>query len=184
MDIQKDLSAENLSAMRWPSAGAAQVWLRRRNTSAEKLGMLIGMAPDTGVCLEPDPHADEPKAEAKPKAKPAAKTNGSKPAPKAKAVKAEAKPKAAPKAEAKMKPAKADPAPRGDREPSDFFKRALKAAADRAKGISRSELTEMNGNARNWSRRLPEAGAKLGYKVEAFQEEGSREVFYRATRIS
>jgi hypothetical protein len=44
-----------LFAMRWASESAAKQWLRRQGANAEALttnGLIVGMAPDNGVCLQ------------------------------------------------------------------------------------------------------------------------------------
>jgi hypothetical protein len=52
MDKVTELTDE-LRAQRWPSHSAAISWLKRRGTSADKLGCIIGMADDNGMCLQP-----------------------------------------------------------------------------------------------------------------------------------
>src|SRR3954465_13747176 len=40
-----------LLAMTWSTVGSCKMWLNRRSSSAEKLGLVIRSAPDGGVCL-------------------------------------------------------------------------------------------------------------------------------------
>lgn len=55
-----------LLAMSWPSQGAARMYLNRRGTTVEKLGLMYGMAEGSGVCLQ-DRTPPGPPPAAKPK---------------------------------------------------------------------------------------------------------------------
>lgn len=156
---------DELLAKRWPSTSAAQSYLRRQGTTASKLGCIIGMAPDEGVCLSVSDLAEGP-----------GNGNGAKPA-RAKAAKPA---KAAKAAAAAAKPAKPAKAAADRTQNEDLIAKAF-TKAKREAGVTRMELRKMRLEAGAgsiaWVPRLERLAEEKGAKFKV-KHDGRHPTYY------
>lgn len=143
---------DKLLQMTWPSQSACDAWLRRRNTSREKLGCTVGMNEKEGVSLFPFSDG----AEAAPKPRPVTK------APKT-PLRARINTGAG-KAPAAAAPAPA-PAPTSTKKVESWLVKALELA-QRPGGVTRAEIVALQRPKLSvWTQKFVRYAGAMGYDV-------------------